>query len=172
MKNMSNALGCTSPHHGTSPYNKNIVSSITSSPMLSTSDSLTTLHSECWGNASPSMTSCAFASTCAWTAPHNDSQEKSRLLTSITQTWKNSSTIWNGTYVQKVLSIHFTKVAALRSPTPLSTNKEPRSLGPYPMNGNDEANASDQQQQPSTYTSAKKLLCSTCSYSKMIGSPP
>ena len=98
-KTTSNALGHMSPHHGTSPLDKNTTSSTTSSPTLSANDFPITPHSECLGNASPSTTLHTSASTYAWMAPHNDSQEKSRLLTSITQTWRNSSTTWNGTYV-------------------------------------------------------------------------
>jgi len=104
--------------------------------------------------------------------PHNDSQEKSRLPTSITQTWRNSFTTWSGTYVQKVSSTHSTKAAALQSPIPLSMNKGPRSSGPYPANGNDKANALGQQQQPSTCASKKKPLLSTCLSFRMIGLLP
>jgi len=57
-------------------------------------------------------------------------------------------------------------------PYPLSTNKGPRSSGPCPVNGNDEANAMDRQQQPSTYASGRKPPPSICSYSKTIGLPP
>jgi len=71
-----------------------------------------------------------------------------------------------------VSSTHSIKAVALTSPIPHSTNKGPRSSGPYPMNGNDKANTSDKQQQPSTYASGKKLLRSTCSYFKMTGLPP
>ena len=88
------------------------------------------------------------------------------------QTWRNSSTTWNGTYVQKMSSTHFIKVAALQSPIPRSMNKGPGSLGPCPTNGNNKANDSGQQQRPSTCKSMKKPLHSTCSYSKMTGSPP
>jgi len=118
------------------------------------------------------MISHAYASTCAWMAPHNDSQEISKLLTLITQTWRNSSTTWNGTYVQKVSSTRSTKAAALQFPIPCFMNKEPRSLGPYPTNGNNIVNDSDQQQRPSTYASERKPPLSICSYSKMTGLPP
>jgi len=51
-------------------------------------------------------------------------------------------------------------------------NREPRSSGPYPTNGNDKVNISGQQQWPSTYASTKKPLLSTCSYSRTTGLPP
>jgi len=172
MKTMSSVLGHMPPHHGISPLDKNIMSSTTSSPTLSASNFPITPCSECLGNVSPSMTSHASTSTCVWMALHNVFQEKSRLLTSITQTLRNSSTTWSGTYVQKVSSTRSMKVAALQSPIPLSMNKGPRSFGPYPANGNDEANNMGQQQWPSTCTNEKRPLPSTCSYFKTIGLPP
>ena len=172
MKTTSSEQMRMSPHHGTSPPNENTRSSIMSSPMLFTSNSPTTLHFECLVNVSPSMTSRASASTSAWMALLNDSQEKSKLPTSTTRTWRNSSTTCNGTYVQKVSSTHSMKAAAWRSPIPLSMNKGPRSSGPYPANGNDEVNDSGHQQWPSTCESAKKRPCSTCSYSRTTGLPP
>jgi len=92
-KTTSNALGCTLPHPGTFPPNKNMMSLIMSSPTLSTNNSLTIPHSECLGNMSPSMTLHASASTCAWMVLHNDSLEKSKPLTSTTWTWRNFSMI-------------------------------------------------------------------------------
>jgi len=64
------------------------------------------------------------------------------------------------------------KAVALQSPIPLSTNREPRSLGSYPANGKDRANVMGQQQWPSTYASGKKLLHFTCSYFRTTGLPP
>ena len=171
-KTTSYERGRTSPHHGMSPLDKNMRNSITSSPILSANDSPTTPHLECLGNANPSMTSHVSASTCAWMVLHNDSLGRSRPWISTTQTWKNYSGTWNGTYVRRQPSTHSTKAVALKSPIPLSMNKGPKSLGPYPANGNDEANDTGQQQRPSTYARGKKLLPSTCSYSKMTGSPP
>jgi len=161
-----------SPHHGTSPCNKNMMSLTTSLPTLSANNSLTTLHSECLGNVNPSMISHNFASTSLWMALLSDSPEKSRPRTLTTQTWRNCSTTWNGTYVPRPSSTHSTKAVALQSPTPLFTNKEPKSLGPYPAHGSDEANVSGRWQRPSTYTSRKKHPHSTCSYSKTTGSLP
>jgi len=171
-KSTSSTLTHLSLHHGTSPLNKNMASSIMSSPTSSRSNSPTIPHSECLGNASPSMTLHASASTCAWMALHNDSQEKSKPPTSTTQTWKNCSSAWNGTCVPRPLSIHSMKAVTSKSPIPLSISKEPRSSCPSPVNGNNKANDTDQQQRPSTYASGKKHPRSTYSYSKMTGSPP
>jgi len=88
------------------------------------------------------------------------------------RTWRNCFITWNGTCAPKWSSIHSMKAAALQSPIPLSTSKEPRSLGPYPANGNDKANDSGQQRWPSTYARGRKPPPSICSYSKTIGSPP
>jgi len=173
MTRMTNSeLGHIPRQHGMFPVAKNMPSLTTSSPISSANDSPTTLHSECLGNVSPSMTSHASVSTYAWTALHSVSQEKSKPPISITRTWKSYSTTWNGTCVQKVSSTHSMKAAALQSPILLSTNKGPRSLGPYPANGNDDLNASGQQQWPSTYASEKRPPPSTCSSSKTTGSPP
>jgi len=172
MKTTSNERRIVLLHPGTSPLDKNTRSSTMSSPILSANNSPTTPHSECWGNANPSTTSHASVSTYAWMAPRNDSQERSRQPTLTTQIWRNSFTIWNGTYVRKVSLTHSTKAAASISPTLLSTNKGPRSSGPCPMNGNDNLNASGQQQRPSTCASMRKPPRFTCSYSKTTGSPP
>jgi len=172
MKITSSKLGDTSPHYGTSPLDKNTMSSTMSSPTLSVNNFPTTLHLECLGNASPSTISHASASTSAWTAQHNDSLGKSRPPTLTMQTWKNCSITWSGTYVQKVSSTHSMKAMASQSPIPLSTNRGPRSSGPYLANGNNKVNVLGQQPWPSTYASMKKPPHSTCSYSKMTGSPP
>ena len=147
-------------------------SSTTSSPISFANDSPTTPHSECLGNASPSMISYDSASTYVWMVPHNDSLGKSRPPTLTMRTWKNYSTAWNGTYAQKVSSTPSMKAVALQSPIPHSTNKGPRSSGPYPANGNEEANATGQQQWPSTYVNRRKPPPSISSYSRTIGSPP
>ena len=161
-----------SPQTGTFQIDRNTQKLTTSSPISSASNSRITPHSECWGNASPPTTSRVFVNTYAWTALHNDSLGRSRPLTSTTRIWKNYSGTWNGTYVPKQLSTHSTKAVASPFPIPLSMNKGPKSSGPCPANGNDEANISDQQQRPSTCASARKHPRSICSYSKTTGSPP
>jgi len=171
-KTTSNVQGRTSPHHGTFPPDKNTRNLTTFSPTSSVNASPTILHSECLGNVNPATTLRTSASTCAWMAPHNDSQERSRPLTSTTWIWKNYSGTWNGTCAPRQSSTHFTKAAASKSPTLLSMNKEPKSSGPSLANGSDEVNDMGQQQWPSTYVSARKPLLSTCSYSKTTGSPP
>ena len=159
------------PHLGTSPHTKSIWSSTMSSPTLYASDSPITPHSECWDNVNLPMISPGSASTSAWMVQHNNSQEKSRLPTSTTQTWRNSSTIWNGTYAQRTQLTHSMKAVALQYPIPLYINKGLGSSGRCPTNGNDEVNNLDQQQWPSTYASTKKHLHSTYSSSKTVKAP-
>ena len=134
------------PHLGISPHAKSIQSSTMSLPTLCTNDSLITPHSECWGNVSLPTTSPDSANTFAWMVQHNNSQEKSKLPTLTTQTWKNSFIIWNGTCAQRMPSTHFTKAVASQHPILLYMNKELGSSGHCPMNGNDEVNDLDQQQ--------------------------
>jgi len=167
-----NAPETVSPHPGISQLDKNTQNSTTSSPISSANTSPITPQSECWGNVSLPTTSCASASTSAWTAQHNGSLEKSKLSTSTTQTWRNYSTTWNGTYVPKPSLTHSTKAAVSKSPIPLSMNRGPKSSGPCPVNGNAEVNDTDQQRQPSTYVSGRKPPLSTCSYSKTTGLLP
>jgi len=167
-----NAPGIASPHLGTSLIDKSTQNSITSSPISSANTSQITPQSECWDNVNLPMTSRASASTFAWTAQHNGSPEKSKPSTLTTQTWRNYSTTWNGTYVPKPSLTHSMKAAASKSPIPLSMNKGPKSSGPCLENGSAEANNTDWQQQPSTYASGRKPLLSICSYSKTTGLPP
>ena len=164
--------GCTSPRLGTSRPAKDTPNLTMSSLMLYASDSPITPRSECWGNASPPMISPDSANTSVWMEQPNDSREKYKPSTSTTWTWKNSFTIWTGTCAQKASSTHSMKAAASPNLTRHCTNKEPRSLGPYPTNGHDDANGSGQQQRPSTFASVKKLLHCTYSSFRMTGSPP
>ena len=118
------------------------------------------------------MTLPGSASTSAWMAQHSNSQEKVKLLTLTTWTWRNSFIIWNGTCAQRMPSTHFMKAVASQHPIPLYMNKELGFSGHCPVNRNNKVNNLDQQQQPSTCTSMKKHLHFTCSSSKMIGLPP
>ena len=163
--------GQTSPHLGTSLPAKNTPNLTTSSRMSYASDSPITPRSECWGNASPPMISPDSANISAWMGQHNDSREKYKPSTSTTRTWKNSFTVWTGTCAQKASSTHSTKAAASPSLTHHYTNKEPKSLGPYPANGHDDANDSGRQQRPSTSASVKKPPRCTYSSFRTTGSP-
>ena len=164
--------GRTLPYLGTSLHAKDTPNLTTSSLTSYASNSPITPQSECWGNANPPMISPDSANTSVWMGQHNDSREKYKPSTSTMWIWRNSFTVWTGTCAQKASLTHSIKAAASPNLTRHCTNREPRSLGPYPANGHDDANDSGLPQRPSTSAGAKKLRHYTYSSFRTTGSPP